>query len=292
MYRLIILLILTIASQAKADYHLSICAIFKNEAPFLKEWIEFHKLQGVEHFYLYNNNSTDNFLEVLEPYVDSNEVTLIDWSYTYEPGKTNEWLRIQMGSYTDCLKNFGQDTTWLAVIDIDEFLFCPSGESLTFFNRYTQYGAVCANWLQFGTSNIATIPEGYLMIELLTRCSKLEESMNQIVKTIVQPKYTDKCLSTHSFSYIPGYFAVDARGEKVSGMRIRPVNINQIRVNHYWTRTEQYFVEKKCQSRQNRRRYENEANLRKRAETYNLSEDFAILRFVPALKERMGISIE
>ena len=43
-------------------YYLSILAIFKNEAMNLKEWIEHYILNGVEHFYLINNGSTDNFL--------------------------------------------------------------------------------------------------------------------------------------------------------------------------------------------------------------------------------------
>ena len=41
-------------------YYFSICAIFKDESLSIKEWIEYHKLIGVEHFYLYNNNSTDS----------------------------------------------------------------------------------------------------------------------------------------------------------------------------------------------------------------------------------------
>ena len=49
-------------------YPLAICAIFKNEAPWLKEWIIYHhKVLGVKHFYLYNNDSTDNFIEILSP---------------------------------------------------------------------------------------------------------------------------------------------------------------------------------------------------------------------------------
>ena len=34
--------------------YLSICAIYRDEAPYLVEWIEFHRLVGVEHFYLYD----------------------------------------------------------------------------------------------------------------------------------------------------------------------------------------------------------------------------------------------
>ena len=33
--------------------YLSIVAISKNEAPYIKEWIEYHKLVGVERFYFY-----------------------------------------------------------------------------------------------------------------------------------------------------------------------------------------------------------------------------------------------
>ena len=48
-------------------YNVSICAIFKNEAPYLREWIEFNHLVGIEHFYMYNNNSEDDYLVVLKP---------------------------------------------------------------------------------------------------------------------------------------------------------------------------------------------------------------------------------
>ena len=44
-------------SNKEKDYKVSLCTIFKNEAPYLKEWIEFNHLIGVEHFFLYNNNS-------------------------------------------------------------------------------------------------------------------------------------------------------------------------------------------------------------------------------------------
>lgn len=38
------------------EYELAIATIFKNNAPFLKEWIEYHRMQGVKHFYLYNRS--------------------------------------------------------------------------------------------------------------------------------------------------------------------------------------------------------------------------------------------
>ena len=49
----------------KPKVFLSVVAIAKNEAPYIKEWIEYHKLVGVERFYFYDNGSTDNTREVL-----------------------------------------------------------------------------------------------------------------------------------------------------------------------------------------------------------------------------------
>ena len=59
--------------------YLSICAIYRDEAPYLREWIEFHRLVGVERFFLYNNGSEDDHLEVLAPYVEDGIVVLHDW---------------------------------------------------------------------------------------------------------------------------------------------------------------------------------------------------------------------
>ena len=51
-YWLIYLFVNKQTSQKK--YNVAVCTIFKNEAPYLKEWIEFNLIAGIEHFYLYN----------------------------------------------------------------------------------------------------------------------------------------------------------------------------------------------------------------------------------------------
>ena len=97
-------------------YGLVLCAIFKNEAPHLKEWIEYHLLVGVEHFYLYNNNSTDHFREVLQPYVDNGTVTLTEWPET--PG--------QITAYKHWYENFD---------DKGNNLMVQEGSSFTIDNK-------------------------------------------------------------------------------------------------------------------------------------------------------------
>lgn len=271
-------------------YPLSICAIFQNEAPYLKEWIEFHRLQGVEQFYLYNNQSTDDYLSVLKPYRKAGLVTLIDWPYSYVPGDGAAWRAIQMGAYDDCLNNHGADSHWIAFIDIDEFLFCPNGARLThYLKRYTSYGAVGVNWLIFGTSHVKKIPPNRLLIETLTRCALENHPRNRRYKSIVQPQFTERARSSHAFFFKEGYYAVDTVGRKIDHHTdtLYPL-VDRIRINHYWTRDESYFKEHKMKSRQDRYTQEDEIYQRRIASEYNVSEDRAILRFVPELKKKMG----
>ena len=56
--------------------YLSLCMNFKDEAPYLKEWLDFHILVGVDHFYLFNNNSSDNYEQIIKPYKEKGYITL------------------------------------------------------------------------------------------------------------------------------------------------------------------------------------------------------------------------
>jgi Glycosyl transferase family 2 len=49
---------------------MSVCilAIFKNEADGLEEWLQHYLDLGVSHFYLIDNDSTDNFMPIIEKY--------------------------------------------------------------------------------------------------------------------------------------------------------------------------------------------------------------------------------
>jgi hypothetical protein len=52
----------------------AVAAIFRDEAKYLKEWVEFHLLVGFDLLYMFNNLSQDNYLEVLNPYIESGQV--------------------------------------------------------------------------------------------------------------------------------------------------------------------------------------------------------------------------
>lgn len=229
-------------------YELSVVAIFRDEARFLKEWIEFHKLVGVEHFWLYNNCSKDNFQEVLAPYIAKGEVELIDWSR--ESLNVEQWNKIQNSAYKDGIGRSLGLSSWVAVLDTDEFLFPVQCDNLAEFLRgFKGVGAVTANWQMYGTSGIERIPEGYLMIDLLQWKLPTEENENIHIKSIVRPIAVQDCVNPHYFELRAGYAQVDSENRTFTGPFSPSVNVSKIRINHYWARDIAFMNEVKVARR-------------------------------------------
>lgn len=142
-------------------YKIVLCAIFKNEGRFLKEWIEYHRLVGVDHFFMYNNNSTDNYKEILSKYINAGIVSLIDWPQV--PG--------QIPAYKHWYDNYRKDCEWCSFLDLDEFI-CPKYDYdlPSWLEKYEKYPVIRIDWLMFGTSALEEHNEANLVIEQYTHC--------------------------------------------------------------------------------------------------------------------------
>ena len=128
--------------------YLSVCAIYRNESRYLREWIEFHRLVGVERFFLYDNLSEDDHRTILAPYVEEGTVTLHDWPV--EPG--------QLHAYEDCLRWHRHDSRWIAFIDLDGSLLPVDDRYQEILIDYEQWPAVVAKWAMFGTGGHVVRP--------------------------------------------------------------------------------------------------------------------------------------
>ena len=64
--------------QKDEKYNLVAAAVFKNESHILKEWIDHYIYHGFDHIYLINDESTDNYKEIINPYIESGKVTLFE----------------------------------------------------------------------------------------------------------------------------------------------------------------------------------------------------------------------
>ncbi len=276
--------------QTEKKYYLSVSSIFKDEAPYMKEWIEYYKLLGVEHFRLYNNDSEDNYLEVLKPYIENGEVTLIEWpSDPTKLGPNEEWVwSTQHPACIDAIENLKNVSKWLALIDLDEYIIPLLSPNIpSFLKAYENCSGVVINWCNFGTSNVLDIPEDKLLIEMLTLRSEQISETNKPVKSIVQPDKIDttrKAWSPHTWPYLnPEAKFLSPNKEEWHFGIIEP---SLARINHYVHKTERNYYEHKIPKAERMRGVKlSKARIEEWKAICNQIEDTEIFRFVPSLRE-------
>lgn len=132
-------------------YYLVIGAIFKNEAHILDEWLNHYIEHGVEHFYLINDNSTDNFLEIIQKY--KSYITL------FNNPSNNKEIRMQQKLYNLFFPK--QNTTeWFAILDLDEFLYSPIEIDLKkILKKYESFDSIKVYWANFGSNHLLKQPK-------------------------------------------------------------------------------------------------------------------------------------
>ena len=135
-------------------YYFTIGAIFKNEAHILKEWVEHYLYHGVDHIYMINDCSTDNFLEILQPYIDKNLVTL------YNSDMKQKWVGMQDAKYNHFFEKHLTETKWFGIVDLDEFLYSPQEIDVkNILKKYESYNQLQINWVHFGSSGFEKQPK-------------------------------------------------------------------------------------------------------------------------------------
>ncbi len=230
------------------QYEVSACCIFQNEARFLKEWIDYHRLIGVEHFYMYDNQSTDWSREVLEPYIQAGIVEYIPWDRGYNTG--GEWWSVQREAYIDALKRALTISKWVCIIDTDEFIVPIKDENLkAFLDDFEPYGGVCLNWVFYGTSGVERVPDDEWMVSSLLYRAKLTYPSHHTVKSIVRPERVDllKSYFPHICAYKEPFYHVNADKKKFrTAESSTDVCIDRIRLHHYWGRDKEFLLQDKC----------------------------------------------
>jgi hypothetical protein len=116
---------ITVPPEALAEakplpHYITVCTMVQNEAPYVAEWIAYHRLLGVDHFIFYNNNSTDNLEEALAPFAARGWVSIINNDREL---KGNEAIDFQ--DQCDQSNEEALSSRWLGLFDVDEFLIVP-----------------------------------------------------------------------------------------------------------------------------------------------------------------------
>jgi len=266
-------------SRGQIRYQVTACLRFKNVARYLAEWVEFHHLVGVEHFYLYNNNSEDDYQSALAPYIRDGLVTLHEWPrFPASPGAEEH-----------CVANYGRYSRWIAFLDDDEFLFPVQGGTLAAaLEPYQAYPAVAVHWRMFGSNGHQKRPEG-LVISNYTRTQEIPK---ETIKSIVNPRRILRAKpSTHYWIYKYGERAVDEQFTPVWASRGPGRTANVLRINHYWSKSYEDGLAKFSRGNVDKWGEENPRTMdtwREEDRTMNAVEETLILRYEAELKARLA----
>ena len=228
----------------------AIGAIFKNERPYILEWIAFHRSIGIKKFFIADNDSTDGSKDLLR---------LLDLAgiIHYFDFPSESGVKPQQPAYSKILniaRKFGLE--WVAFIDADEFLM-PEAENMDFFScieksvSQEDTGAVAINWAIYGSSGLEERPDGLVLKEFSKR-APLGFSTNLHYKSLVKAEAAqDNSGNPHHFFLREGFKYKNLQGFDLAvhpeiGVGVSNAIVNgPLRINHYIVKSKNEFFSKK-----------------------------------------------
>ncbi len=277
---------ITSYNQINRPYNIVICAIMKNEAPYILEWIAYHRVIKVDHFLIYNNDSTDETAEILQRLDEAGIITCIDWSN--QPDGSH-----QKTAYQDAFQKLQDKCNWIAFIDADEFIVPNKELDLsTFLSKYSRFDAIAINWKLFGSSGHKFKTPG-LVMERFIKSGQENSPVNMHFKTIVKPDAIKDLMNPHKFQLLKNkqYIYPDLTPVSQKSPRCGPyINHDLIQINHYFTKSKAEWDLKRARGRATIKS-DSPSKFRPEKQFYshdkNEEEDLLILRFLEATKKEI-----
>ncbi len=226
---------------------LVVCAVVKNEAAYIQEWLAFHMHSGVEHFYLYFNEDEEDTMRVVQPFVEAGKVTV-------ELADGDGLQRLLYGKCLGRVKAERPTAEWVSFHDVDEYLFrSDHGCMMETLAALDDRAALAVNWRTYSHSNhVLQLPHNQLLMEanVHTRFEDDPPGQDVHIKSVVRMNHTIDCNFPHYCVYEPGWPAKDELGRLVVGpFNDPPPSHQHIRLHHYHKRTLYDYLMKRLRGR-------------------------------------------
>ncbi|MQB41152.1 glycosyltransferase family 2 protein [Rhizobium sp. ICMP 5592] len=226
---------------------LGIAAIMKNEAPYILEWVAFHRSLGISGFIIADNVSDDGSSELLKALDEVGLIKRIEY-------RTPLGQAPQLPAYIEIIEKFKDEFKWLAFIDADEFIVpidSSKGLETVLANLDDDVGALAINWAIYGSSGRNDAGSG-LVIERFTNRAEKDCAINRHYKTVLRCKaYLSNENHPHGFKLQPGYRLVHPSGEPVAfdkpgnSGNSSDIDWSLLRLQHYVIKSQAEFLKKK-----------------------------------------------
>ena len=192
-------------------YELAVVTHMRNNSAKVEEWIEYHLLAGVEHFYIYDNDSLDGLEKTLKAYVDAGLVT-----YIYFGGQK------KIGAYNDAVNKFKYECRYMAFIDVEEYIYPKKNRSIVEVTDEILRGKVNVGGIELNRYTYSSgMQVGEVTGGVLDNYKRRGRKAFEVSNTIVNPRKVDYFYNTRYAVYFDGIqrindYSGELEGEKVS----------------------------------------------------------------------------
>lgn len=200
-------------------HYLSVFCFVKNESLILREWLEHYLWQGVDHIFLFDNDSSDRpegCISGLGSFVTIQK----------KPGRLN-----QNKMFNQAFGLHGKTSEWVIFCDADEFWFGHRQRLVDVIRKRDSQGfsSIFTNWKHFGAMGRAKQPES-ARLSLTMRGPVCGEPFDGKVAT--RTKNT---------------LEIGVHSNVVTGKKIR--DNRELSLNHYRIGSDEYFDIKRNRNR-------------------------------------------
>ena len=256
---------------------LAICAIFRDVAPYLLEWIAYHVSVGVDAFVLYDNGSRDGGTDMIRGSPFASRATVIEWH-----GDDHQL------AYRHFIDIFAPGYTWVAFLDVEEFLLPLNGRSVpALLDRLGDTSAVLVHWRLFGPGAWDAPPAG-LVIENYRLRAADHLPLNRTIKSIVRSHdLLDVSPTPHTF--LMRGTVRNMRGEEVPNVPVQDLGCHEGLVINRYMRSRQEWRARVRDGISGFGAVPDDSTLVERLAALCTIEDDTITALAPAVRSLLGL---
>ncbi len=237
-----------------------IVACMKNEAPYIIEWIAYHRAIGVDHFLIYTNDCSDTTGDILDHLMQmgvvehrSNE----NWK-----GNSPQQHALNQALKEPLIKN----ADWIAHIDVDEFMNVRTGNGTLedLFAAVPDATNIAMTWRLFGHNGVTELSDDFVIDQFDTCAPKYCPKPHTVwgFKTLFRNNGAYQKISCHrpnklvqahenKVKWVNGSGKDMTREAAQNGWRSTKgtVGYDLLQLNHYALRSAQSFLIKRQRGR-------------------------------------------
>ncbi|WP_424941928.1 glycosyltransferase family 2 protein [Aliiroseovarius crassostreae] len=237
-----------------------IVGCMKNEAPYILEWVAFHRAMGIDNFLIYTNDCSDGTSEILDHLQEMG--VLQHRNNDNWKGNSPQQYALNQSLKENVIKN----AEWVIHIDVDEFINvrCGNGTLHDFLNRVPDATNVAMTWRLFGHNGVTVYRDDLVIDQFDTAAPKYAPKPHTVwgFKTMTKnvgayEKFSchrpNKLRDTHrnKVKWVNGSGLPMSEDYKDRGWRsdLKTIGYDLLQLNHYALRSAESYLIKRQRGR-------------------------------------------